>query len=255
MDIQGSVVVVVGGGSGLGAATARRLASGGATVVVADRDEAKAKAVAAELGGENVGVGADVTKTETLEAAFAAASARGTVRAVVNTAGIGWAQRTTGRDGSPHDLDSFRLVVEINLIGTFNVLRLGAAAMQANEPAASGERGVVVNTASVAAFDGQIGQAAYAASKAGVVGLTLPVARDLSKAGIRVVTIAPGLFDTPLLAMLPEPARKALEANIPFPSRLGDPAEFASLAASIIENSYLNGETIRLDASLRMQPK
>ncbi len=255
MQIAGSVAFVSGGGSGLGEATARRLAAKGAKVVIMDRDGGKAESVAASLGAGHLGVGGDVTKPDTIKAALERATQAGTLRAVVNTAGIGWAKRTLSRDGTPHDLDSFKMVVDINLIGTFNVLSLGASAMAGNEPSATGERGVVINTASIAAYDGQIGQIAYAASKGGVVGITLPAARDLAKVGIRVVTVAPGLFNTPLLAMLPEAAREALVANIPFPHRLGEPDEFAHLCQTIVENEYLNGETLRIDATLRMPPK
>jgi NAD(P)-dependent dehydrogenase (short-subunit alcohol dehydrogenase family) len=253
MQISGSVALVTGGASGLGAATVRRLVAGGAKVVVVDRDRARGDALAGELGCSYAE--ADVTDAAQIEAAIAAASALGPLRIAVSCAGVGWAARTLDKAGKPHDLGLFQTVVGINLVGTFNVLRLAAAAIAKTEPAASGERGVIVNTASVAAFDGQIGQLAYAASKAGVVGMTLPAARDLAPAQIRVVTIAPGLFDTPMLAGLPEDKRAALAADVVFPRRLGDPAEFASLVAAIVETGYLNGETIRLDGALRMPPK
>jgi NAD(P)-dependent dehydrogenase (short-subunit alcohol dehydrogenase family) len=250
MQISNSVALVTGGASGLGAATARTLAARGAKIVVVDRDD-KGAALAAELGG--VFAKADVTDPAQVEAAIAAAP--GTLRIAVSCAGVGWASRTLDKTGKPHDLDLFKTVIGINLIGTFNVLRLAAAAIAKAEPLAHGERGVIVNTASVAAFDGQIGQIAYAASKAGVAGMTLPAARDLAPAGIRVVTIAPGIFDTPMLGALPEDKRAALAADVVFPKRLGDPMEYGALVASIVENGYLNGETIRLDGSLRMPPK
>jgi 3-hydroxyacyl-CoA dehydrogenase/3-hydroxy-2-methylbutyryl-CoA dehydrogenase len=230
---------VAGGASGLGEATARRLHEAGASVTIAD------------LNDEN----ADVTKPDEVEAAVAAAAeADGGLRISICCAGVGWAEKTAGKRGA-HQLLPFETVVGVNLIGTFNVLRLAATAMLANEPVADGERGVCVNTASIAAYDGQIGQIAYAASKGGIVGMTLPAARDLSTAGVRVCTIAPGLFDTPLLAALPEPAREALGASVPFPSRLGQPAEYAALAAHIVENPMLNGEVVRLDGALRMAPR
>jgi 3-hydroxyacyl-CoA dehydrogenase/3-hydroxy-2-methylbutyryl-CoA dehydrogenase len=253
MQIEGAGALVVGGASGLGAATARELARRGAHVVIADRDEARGRALANELAATFVV--ADVTVAEQLEAAVSAAAlAPGGLRISVQCAGIGWAERTlTGR--GPHQLTPFETVIAVNLVGTFNTLRLAAACMAENEPDAGGERGVIVNTASVAAYDGQIGQVAYAASKGGIVGLTLPAARDLARAAIRVMTIAPGLFDTPLLAALPETARTALAASIPHPARLGDPAEYAALAAHIVENPMLNGEVIRLDGALRMAPR
>ncbi|MTD46751.1 SDR family NAD(P)-dependent oxidoreductase [Conexibacter sp. W3-3-2] len=256
MNIEGSGALVVGGASGLGEATSRRLASAGAIVTIADINEEKGKQLADELG---VGfVLTDVTKEEQVEAAVAAAVEAskddGGLRIAAACAGIGWAQKVAGTKGM-HPLRPFETVIQVNLIGTFNVLRHAAQAMVANEPGESGERGVVVNTASVAAFDGQIGQIAYSASKGGVVGMTLPAARDLSTVGVRVVTIAPGLFDTPLLAALPENARQSLGASVPFPSRLGDPAEYAALVAHIAENQMLNGEVIRLDGAIRMAPK
>jgi len=253
MRIEGSGALVVGGASGLGEATARALAARGATVVVADVNEEKGAALAGELGARFVK--ADVTRAAEVEAAVAAAAeAAGGLRISVHCAGVGWAERVAHKRG-PHNLEMFEKVIAINLVGTFNALRFAAAAMSGNEPTGEGERGVCVNTASIAAFDGQIGQVAYSASKGGVVGMTLPAARDLSGVGVRVNTIAPGLFDTPLFAALPQEARDALGATIPFPKRLGRPAEFAGLAVHIAENPMLNGETIRLDGALRMAPK
>jgi NAD(P)-dependent dehydrogenase (short-subunit alcohol dehydrogenase family) len=253
--VDGSVALVTGGASGLGAATVRRLFAAGANVVIVDRDEAKGAALAAELGAERaVFARADVTDPAQIEAAIDAGTKLGTLRVAVSCAGVGWAARTLDKTGKPHDLDLFRTVIGINLIGTFNVLRLAASAMSKADPI-EGERGVIVNTASVAAYDGQIGQIAYASSKAGVVGMTLPAARDLAPSGIRVCTIAPGIFDTPMLAALPEDKRAALAADVVFPKRLGSPAEYGELVAAIVANGYLNGETIRLDGSLRMPPK
>ncbi|MSP60405.1 MAG: SDR family NAD(P)-dependent oxidoreductase [Myxococcales bacterium] len=254
MRIEGAVALVTGGASGLGEATARRLAAGGARVVIVDRDAARGEALARELDG-SLFAAADVTDPAQVQAAIDRALAVGPLRVAVSCAGVGWASRTLSREGAPHDLDLFRNVIQINLIGTFNVLRLAAAAMARGEALGDGERGVIINTASVAAFDGQIGQVAYAASKAGVVGLTLPAARDLSAVGVRVMAIAPGTFDTPMMALLPEPARAALGATIPFPRRLGLPSEYALLVGQIVENPYLNGEVIRLDGALRMPPK
>lgn len=256
MDVSGAAALVAGGASGLGAASARALAAAGATVTIADRDAERGAALAAELGEGTRFVETDVTDPDAVAAAVeaAGASSPGGLRISVCCAGIGWAQRLAGKHG-PHDLQLFSNVVGVNLIGSFNVLRLAAAAMSQNEPDAEGERGVCVSTASIAAFDGQIGQIAYAASKAGIVGMTLPAARDMASRGVRVVTIAPGLFDTPLLAALPEEAREALGAGIPFPSRLGRPEEFAQLVEQIVANPMLNGETIRLDGALRMPPK
>jgi NAD(P)-dependent dehydrogenase (short-subunit alcohol dehydrogenase family) len=255
MDIAGASAIVTGGASGLGEATVRRLTTAGASAVILDRDEGKGEALAKELGGDTAFVQADVTNPEEVTAAVERATSLGPLRVAVNCAGVGWAGRVVAKDGTPHDLGLFQTVLNINLVGTFNVLRLAAAAMVANEPLAEGERGVVVNTASIAAWDGQIGQIAYATSKAGVVGLTLPAARDLAAAGVRVVTIAPGTFDTPMLALLPESQRELLAAGIPFPRRLGHVDDFAALVAHIVENSYLNGEVIRLDGALRMPPK
>jgi 3-hydroxyacyl-CoA dehydrogenase/3-hydroxy-2-methylbutyryl-CoA dehydrogenase len=255
MEIDHSAALVAGGASGLGEATARRLHAAGAHVVIADRDEQRGQALAAELGERAAFAAADVTQPESVEAAVAQAAALpGGLRISVCCAGVGWAEKTASKRG-PHQLQPFEIVIGVNLIGTFNVLRLAAAAMRANEPNAEGERGVCVNTASIAAFDGQIGQLAYSASKGGIVGMTLPAARDLAADGIRVCTIAPGTFDTPLLAALPEPARAELGRAIPFPPRLGRPPEFADLVAHIAENPMLNGETIRLDGALRMPPR
>jgi NAD(P)-dependent dehydrogenase (short-subunit alcohol dehydrogenase family) len=253
MQIQGASAIVTGGASGLGEATVRRLVAAGAKVVIADR-AAKGQALAEALGPSCRFVSTDVTSTDEVKAAIAAAVELAPLRAAISCAGIGWAQRTLSKEGVPHDLEVFGKVLQVNLVGTFNVMRLAAAAMAQNPPL-RGERGVVINTASIAAFDGQIGQLAYAASKAGVVGMTLPAARDLSKAGVRVLTIAPGTFHTPMLGQLPEEARQALAAGIPFPPRLGDPDEYAALAMHMIENGYLNGETVRLDGALRMPPK
>ncbi len=255
MNLQGSSALVTGGASGLGEATVRRLHARGARVVIVDRDAKRGEALAAELGERARFAAADVTSAAEVEAAVGRANEGPPLRVAVSCAGVGWAARTINKEGAPHDLELFRTVVTINLIGTFNVLRLAAAAMAKAAPEEDGERGVIVNTASIAAYDGQIGQAAYAASKAGVVGLTLPVARDLSAVGVRVLTIAPGTMDTPMLAMLPEPARAALAAGIPYPRRLGRPEEYARLVEHIVENRYLNGETIRLDGALRMPPK
>jgi NAD(P)-dependent dehydrogenase (short-subunit alcohol dehydrogenase family) len=254
MRIEGASAIVMGGASGLGEATARALAERGARVTIGDLNEEKGNALAGEIGATFLKT--DVTSADEVEAAVAqAAGADGGLRIAVNCAGVGWAERISHKAG-PHNLEMFEKVIQINLIGTFNALRHESAAMARNEPSGdTGERGVCVNTASIAAFDGQIGQVAYAASKGGVVGLTLPAARDLSGVGVRVNTIAPGLFDTPLLAALPQEARDALGQTIPFPKRLGLPAEYAQLAVHIVENVMLNGETIRLDGALRMAPK
>ncbi len=255
MNVEHSAALVVGGASGLGEATARALHARGARVTIADLNEDKGSALAGELGERAAFMPADVTEPEQIEAAVAgAAQLPGGLRIAVNCAGIGWAERTASRHGA-HQAQPFETVIAINLVGTFHVLRFAAVAMLANDPDANGERGVCVNTASIAAFDGQIGQLAYSASKGGVVGMTLPAARDLARHGIRVNTIAPGLFDTPLLAALPQEARDALGATIPFPPRLGRPEEYAQLACQIVENPMLNGETIRLDGALRMAPK
>jgi 3-hydroxyacyl-CoA dehydrogenase / 3-hydroxy-2-methylbutyryl-CoA dehydrogenase len=255
MDINGIGAFVSGGASGLGEATTRALVERGARVAIADVNDDKATALADELGDGALALHCDVTSEEEVRAAVgAAAEALGGLRLAVGCAGVGWAEKTVSKRGA-HQLLPFETVVRVNLIGMFNVLRLAAAAMNDNEPDANGERGAVIMTASIAAFDGQIGQISYAASKAGIAGMTLPAARDLSGRGIRVCTIAPGLFDTPLLAALPEEARQALGAGVPFPQRLGQPAEYAQLALSIAENPMLNGETIRLDGALRMPPK
>ena len=255
MEVEGAGALISGGASGLGAATTRRLHAGGAQVVIADLNADKGTALASELGERARFVEADVTDEAAVQSAVdAAAQLGGGLRISVCCAGIGWAQRTSGRQG-PHPLEVFAKVVEVNLVGSFNVLRLAAAAMAANEPDEGGERGVCISTSSTAAFEGQIGQVAYSASKGGIVGMTLPAARDLAGRGVRVVAIAPGLFDTPLLGALPEEARTELGEQVPFPSRLGDPDEFAGLAVSIVENPMLNGTTIRLDGALRMAPR
>jgi 3-hydroxyacyl-CoA dehydrogenase / 3-hydroxy-2-methylbutyryl-CoA dehydrogenase len=255
MQISGSGALVSGGASGLGEATARRLHADGANVVIADLNEERGTALANELGERARFVRADVTDADTVQHAVeVAAEAPGGLRISACCAGIGWAEKVAGKRGA-HQLEPFEVVIRVNLIGTFNVLRLAAAAMLENQPGDTGERGVCLNTASIAAYDGQIGQISYAASKGGIVGMTLPAARDLASVGVRVCTIAPGTFDTPLLGALPEPARQALAASIPFPSRLGRPEEFAALAAHIVENEMLNGEVIRLDGALRMPPR
>jgi 3-hydroxyacyl-CoA dehydrogenase / 3-hydroxy-2-methylbutyryl-CoA dehydrogenase len=255
MRIDGSAALVVGGASGLGAAAARALHERGAHVVIADLDGDRGAALAAELGERAGFIAADVTRPEQLgEAVSLAARAPGGLRIAIHCAGIGHAERIARARG-PHRADSFERVVAVNLVGTFHALRLASAAMLANEPGPGGERGVIVNTASIAAYDGQIGQVAYAASKGGVVALTLPAARDLAESGVRVCAIAPGLFDTPLLAGLPAEARGQLAASIPFPPRLGRPAEFGALACHIVENEMLNGAVIRLDGGLRMAPR
>jgi 3-hydroxyacyl-CoA dehydrogenase / 3-hydroxy-2-methylbutyryl-CoA dehydrogenase len=253
--IEGAGAIVAGGASGLGEATARALHERGASVTIADLNQEKGEALAGELGDRAAFVHCDVTDEGEVSAAVArAVQASGDLRISVCCAGVGWAERTASKRG-PHQLQPFETVLRVNLIGTFNVLRFAAAAMNENEADAGGERGVCVNTASIAAFDGQIGQIAYSASKGGIVGMTLPAARDLSSRGIRVVTIAPGTFDTPLLGALPQEAREELGNAIPFPRRLGRPDEFAALAVHIAENAMLNGETIRLDGALRMPPR
>jgi 3-hydroxyacyl-CoA dehydrogenase / 3-hydroxy-2-methylbutyryl-CoA dehydrogenase len=252
--IEGVAAIVAGGASGLGEATVRALHERGADVTIADLNEEKGNALAAELGDRARFAPCDVTDEEQVQAAVQRAAESGDLRVSVCCAGVGWAERTTSKRG-PHQLMPFETVLRVNLIGTFNVLRMAATAMNELEPAEGGERGVCVNTASIAAFDGQIGQIAYAASKGGIVGLTLPAARDLAGRGIRVNTIAPGTFDTPLLGALPQEAREELGRAIPFPARLGWPAEFAALAVHIVENQMLNGETIRLDGALRMPPR
>jgi NAD(P)-dependent dehydrogenase (short-subunit alcohol dehydrogenase family) len=251
--LTGTTALVTGGASGMGEATARRLAAAGATVVILDRDQTKGEQVAGELGGTFVQ--ADVTSEDDVTAGVAAATEQAPLRTCIHCAGIGWAERTLNRAGAPHSLETFRKVLDINLVGTFNVLRLAAAGMSGNEPDDQGQRGVIVNTASIAAYDGQIGQAAYSASKGGVVALTLTSARDLAAVGIRVCTIAPGLIDTPLLGALPAEARDVLAQSVLFPKRLGVADDFASLAMEIVRNGYLNGEVIRMDAGIRMPPK
>jgi short-subunit dehydrogenase len=254
MKIEGQVAVVTGGGSGLGEAVARELARQGAKVAVLDVNAANAQRVAGEIGG--MGLVADITDTASLTAALdAAEAALGTARIVMNIAGIGTARRVVGKDGTPAPLEDFERVIRVNLIGTYNVIRLTAARMVRLVPLVDGERGVMLMTASVAAFDGQVGQEAYSASKGGIVSMTLPLARDLAQHGIRVCTVAPGLFETPLMKQLPEPVQQSLAASIPFPPRLGRPDEFAALAAHIVTNVHLNGETIRLDGALRMAPR
>lgn len=254
MDIQGIAAVVTGGASGLGEATARMLAGAGAKVTLFDMNQERGEAVAAELGGAFANV--DVSNPDSVAAGFKTArAAHGQERVVVNCAGIADAQKTVGKDGA-HDPGLFIKTIQVNLIGTFNVASQGAEGMCAADPVnADGERGVIVNTASVAAFDGQIGQIAYSASKAAVAGMTLPMARDLSRNGVRVMTIAPGLFLTPMLEGLPEDVQQALGAQVPFPPRLGSPAEYAALARHMIENAMLNGEVVRLDGAIRMTPK
>ena len=258
MEINGTSSIVTGGASGLGAATARLLAGRGARVVVADMQPDKGQEVASEVGG--VFALTDVTDPEQVIAAVEAAKEMGPLRSLVNCAGIGWATRTIGRDGqydSAHDLALYRKVIEVNLIGTFNCIRLAATAMSQTEPLEDGERGAIVNTSSVAAFDGQIGQAAYSSSKGGVVGMTLPVARDLAAVGVRVNTIAPGLIDTPIYGEgdQADQFKATLGAQVVFPRRLGYSEEFATMAVELITNSYMNGETIRVDGAIRMQPK
>ncbi|AKU22053.1 3-hydroxyacyl-CoA dehydrogenase [Massilia sp. MB5] len=252
MQIKDSVFIITGGASGLGAATAAMLAQAGGKVVLADVQVEAGEKLAAELKGTFVKC--DVTSEADGQAVVAAAKALGTLRGLINCAGVAPAMKTVGKDGA-HPLELFQRVVNINLVGTFNMCRLAAEAIAQNEALEHGERGVMINTASVAAFDGQIGQAAYASSKAAVAGLTLPMARDLSRNGIRVMTIAPGIFETPMLLGMPAEVQDALGKMVPFPSRLGKPAEYAQLAKAIIENVMLNGETIRLDGAIRMQPK
>ncbi|HXW57972.1 MAG TPA: SDR family NAD(P)-dependent oxidoreductase [Solirubrobacteraceae bacterium] len=253
MRIEGSAAIVSGGASGLGEATARALHARGAVVTIADVNAEKGEALAAELG--IAFVACDVREEDQVQAAVdRAGAAEDGVRIAMACAGTGWAQKVAGSKG-PHPLLPFETIIAINLVGTFNLMRLAASAMIANQPLEDGERGVCVNTASVAAFEGQVGQIAYSASKGGVVGMTLPAARDLAQYGIRVNTIAPGLFDTPLLAALPQEARDKLGAGVPYPQRLGQPAEYAQLACHVVENRMLNGETIRLDGALRMAPR
>jgi NAD(P)-dependent dehydrogenase (short-subunit alcohol dehydrogenase family) len=258
MELSGTSAIVTGGASGIGAGCARLLAARGATVVVADLNAEQGQALAGEIGGAFARV--DVTNTDELKAAVEQADALAPLRALVNSAGIGWAQRTIGRDGSfesAHDFGAYRKVIEINLLGTFDAIRLAATAMSRHEPTATGERGAIVNMASVAAFDGQIGQAAYASSKGGVVGMTLPVARDLAASGIRVNTVAPGLIDTPIYGEgeASEAFKANLGKNVLFPNRLGTPDELASMAVELLTNSYMNAEVVRVDGGIRMPPK
>lgn len=255
MDLNETGTIVSGGASGLGEATARALAERGAKVAIADVNDEKAEALAGEVGDSAIAVHCDVTAEDEVKAAVdAAVEAFGSIRFAVGCAGVGWPEKIVSKKG-PHQLLPFETVVRVNLIGMFNFLRFSAAAMNENEPDDEGERGAAVMTASIAAYEGQIGQVAYSASKGGIVGMTLPAARDLAGRGVRVCTIAPGLFDTPMLAALPEEARQALGATIPFPPRLGLPSEYAQLAVHIAENTMLNGETIRLDGAIRMAPK
>lgn len=255
MDMKDVVAVVTGGASGLGEATVRRIVAKGGKAVLFDLNEERGRQVAEELGEQALFVKTNVTDSSSVQASLDYACDRfGKVNALINCAGIAIAKKTIGRNG-PHDLASFTKVIEVNLIGTFNTIRLAAEKMVTNEPDENGERGVIINTASVAAFEGQVGQAAYSASKGGVVGMTLPIARDLAEYGIRVLAIAPGVFETPMFDQLPEKARIALGKMTPFPTRLGKPDEYAQLAQSIIENPMLNGEVIRLDGAIRMQPK
>jgi NAD(P)-dependent dehydrogenase (short-subunit alcohol dehydrogenase family) len=255
MQLQGQTFFISGGASGLGAACARRFAAGGARVIIADLNADAGERLASQLGPNARFAPTDVRdETSVQDAVKLAVGTFGGLHGAINCAGIGLAARTIGREG-PHPLSAFVRVITVNLVGTFNVIRLTASVMAQNQPNAAGERGVIINTASVAAFEGQIGQAAYSASKGGIVGMTLPIARDLARDGIRVVTIAPGIFDTPLLGSLPEPARESLGQQVPFPARLGRPEEYAALAQHIVENEMLNGETIRLDGAIRMAPR
>ena len=255
MEINGNVALVTGAASGLGAATARRLHVAGASIVLADLSAEAGEAISSELGAKAMFVKCDVTSEDDVAAAVAAGAELGRLAMSVHCAGGGIAGRTVGRDGTPHALDAFRRTVELNLVGTFNVLRLAAAQMATNEPDAGGERGVCVQTASIAGYEGQIGQIAYGSAKAGVIGMTIIAARDLAAVGVRVCTIAPGTIGTPPMMMAPESIREGLAATVPFPKRLGEPDEYAKLAQQIIENGYLNGETIRLDGAVRFQPK
>lgn len=255
MELKGSVALVTGGASGLGEACVRRLVAGGASVIIADINADRGQSLAAELGANAGFAKTNVANEEDAQQAVKqAVDSFGRLNILINCAGIGAAKRVLGKEG-PMALAHFARTIEVNLIGTFNMIRLAAVAIAQTEPNAGGERGVIINTASVAAFDGQIGQAAYSASKGGIVGMTLPIAREFARQGIRVMTIAPGLFDTPLLAGLPEAARISLSSQVPFPSRLGQPAEYAALAQHIIENEMLNGEVIRLDGAIRMAPQ
>jgi NAD(P)-dependent dehydrogenase (short-subunit alcohol dehydrogenase family) len=254
MEIKNNVFIVTGGASGLGGATSTMLARAGGKVIIADVQADKGEALARELGADARFMKCDVASEADGQAVVAAATALGTLRGLVNCAGIAIGEKTVGKEG-PHALASFTRVIGVNLIGSFNMIRLAAAAMSRLEPTGDGERGVLINTASVAAFDGQVGQVAYAASKSGIVGMTLPIARDLSRSGIRCVTIAPGIFETPMLLGMPQEVQDSLGRQVPFPSRLGQPAEYANLVAAILGNVMLNGETIRLDGAIRLQPK
>ena len=255
MRLQNQTVLVTGGASGLGGAAAEMVVAAGGRAIIADVNESAGRTAAARLGASARFVRTDVTSEADVQQAIAAAIKEfGAFTGVVNAAGIGPAARVVGRDG-PMPLDQFTRVIQVNLIGTFNVIRVAAAAMLNNQPASSGERGVIVNTASVAAYEGQIGQAAYSASKGGIISMTLPIARELARFGIRVMTVAPGIFDTPMLAAMPESIRESLGQQVPFPSRLGRPAEYAALVCHIFENEMLNGEVIRLDGAIRMAPK
>jgi len=254
LQLQNSVFLVTGGASGLGEATVRMLVGEGARVVIADVNESGGAKLQSELGASARFTRVDVTDESSVRSGLETAAGLGTLRGVVNAAGIVLAEKVLGRNG-PHALDAFSRIIQVNLTGTFNVIRLASAMMFTAEPTATGERGVIINTASVSAFDGQIGQAAYSASKGGIVAMTLPIARELARYGIRVMTIAPGIFDTPLMASLPQAARDSLALQVPFPSRLGKPSEYAALVRHIIDNEMLNGEVIRLDGAIRMAPK
>lgn len=254
MQLKGNVFVVTGGASGLGAATASMLVEQGGMVLLADVNAESGERFAAELGPNARFVQTDVTDEESARAAFGVALSMGPLRGLVNCAGVAPAEKVVSRDG-PHKLDTFARTISINLVGSFNMIRLAAAYMTASDPDASGERGVIINTASVAAFEGQLGQAAYAASKGGIVAMTLPIARELARSGVRVVTIAPGIMETPMLLAMPADVQQALGMQVPFPSRLGKPSEYAALAQHIFSNAYLNGEVIRLDGAIRMAAK
>jgi len=256
MNITDKVAVITGAASGLGQATAEAIIAKGGKVMILDRDDKRGPEVAAELGANAAFVQTDVTDEESVKAAIDATVEKfGAIHVCVNCAGVGSAMKTVGRENKPHDLGVFNMVVKINLIGTFNVARLAAAAMAENEPGEDNERGLIVNTASVAAFDGQVGQVAYAATKGGVVGMTLPIARDLAPLGIRCNTIAPGIFNTPLMQGAPDNVKQALAASVPNPARLGNPDEYASLACEMLSNGYFNGEDVRLDGAIRMAPR
>jgi NAD(P)-dependent dehydrogenase (short-subunit alcohol dehydrogenase family) len=254
LQLHGNVFFVTGGASGLGEAAARTLVESGARAVIADVNEASGARVVSELGTSVRFARVDVTDEASVQRGLEAAAELGTLRGVINAAGIVLAEKVLGRNG-PHEIEAFSRVLQVNLVGSFNVIRLASAIMSATQPTPSGERGVIVNTASVAAFDGQIGQAAYSASKGGIVAMTLPIARELARYGIRVMAVAPGIFDTPLMAGLPQAARESLATQVPFPARLGRPREYAALVKHIIENEMLNGEVIRLDGAIRMGPK